>query len=232
MTTAGFYDDDFFRNSETMRAIQEMARLAASPAVQAIHQANAANIAKIMEAVRPTILAVSADAAKTIGRIAIEIPKIDFNFKNLQQIKLGDNVAREVASSIDYTGIARSVATEVEETAPEEVLEVEPEVFTEQELDEMTADVFDRHPDLAEKFYNDPRITTLNPGQKKMLAWQWALIIVFGIALLTGWAKVDGNVDYVKDVVADSTIAVSAYVGIKKILEADEYQSENKEERG
>lgn len=222
MTTAGFYDDDFFRNSEAMRAIQEMARLAASPAVQAIHQANAANIAKIMEAVRPVIAAVSADAAKTIGRMAIEMPKIDFSFKNLQQIKLGDDAAREVASSIDYTGVARSVATEVEETAPEEIPEVDLEAFTEQELDEMTSDLFERHPDLADKFYNDPRITTLNAGQKKMLAWQWALTILFGIALLVGWAKVDGNVDYVKDVVTDSGVVVSVYMGAKKMLEADE----------
>ncbi|MGN7149301.1 hypothetical protein ACTHQ6_09955 [Arthrobacter sp. SAFR-179] len=63
-----------------------------------------------------------------------------------------------------------------------------------------------------------------------MLAWQWAIIVLFGVALFVGWAKVDGNVDFVKDVVTDSTIVAIAYNSAKKALNADEEEGEEDED--
>jgi hypothetical protein len=226
MTIAGSFDDEYFPNSKAMRAIQEMVRQSTAPAMEAIRQAHAADVAKVMESLKPTIAAITAEATKTISQTvlpAIPMPKFDLSYKSLRQIPLGDDAAKEAVSSVDYNAIAQGVASEVEETeSPEDVGTVQPGSFTEQELDQMTADFFKSHPAVAEKFYNDPEISALDPGQKKMLAWQWAVMVLFGIALLVGWAKVDGNVDYVKDVVTDSAIMVIAYNSAKKALGADE----------
>jgi len=233
MTIAGSFDDEYFRNSSAMRAIQEMVRQSTAPAMEVIRQAHAASVAKIIESLKPNVAAISAEATRSISQAvlpAIQMTTFDLTLKTLRQIQLGDDIAQDVVSSIDYNGMAQTVAAEVEETeSPEDVGDIQPEVLTEQELDQMTADFFEAHPDLATKFYNDPGISALNPGQKKMLAWQWAIIILFGVALFVGWAKVDGNVDFVKDVVTDSTIVAIAYNSAKKALNADEEEDEDEE---
>lgn len=239
MTTVSFHDDDFFRNSAAMRALQSMVQQSTSSAMKKMQEANAATVAKIMENLRPTIAAVNADAVKSLSKIvvpALEMPKIEFDFKDLKQIKLGNEIARNVASSIDYTAMAQTVAAKVDETAPTEIADIKPAAFTEQVLDEMATGLFERRPDLAEKFYNDPRITTLNPAQKKMFAWHWALSIMFVIALLFSWAKVDENVDYIMDIASTAApFAATAYVRAQKGLGADsadeEAEPEDKEER-
>ncbi|MGN7149302.1 hypothetical protein ACTHQ6_09960 [Arthrobacter sp. SAFR-179] len=146
MTIAGSFDDEYFRNSPAMRAIQEMVRQSTAPAVEVIRQAHAASVAKINESLKPNIAAISAEATRSISQAvlpAIQMTTFDLTLKTLRQIQLGDDIAQDVVSSIDYNGMAQTVAAEVEETeSPEDVGDIQPEVLAEQELDQMTADFF------------------------------------------------------------------------------------------
>lgn len=226
MTTVGFFDDDEFRNSEAMRALRKTVQESIAPALETIRQINAVNTAKMMESLQPVFSAATAEATKSIRQTVlstIELPKFGLDLGTLRQIPLGDAAARETASSIDYTNVAASVATELDEPGPTKPVGIDPDAITEQELDEMTAELFQRRPDLAQKFYDESKLTTLDPTQLKMLAWQWALIALLGIALLFAWAKVDGNVDYAMDIASTATpIAAAAYVSARKELGADD----------
>ena len=216
--TAGAFDDDyfqdFFENSNTMRAIRESARKSIEPALELIKQRNAQTVANVMDTLRPTIDAMTSDAPSTFSRIVLPViamPKYDFNLGNLGKIKLGDDVARQIVESINYGGVSRDVTAEPEPPVAENAAEFEPEAFTERSLDEMTEALFERHPQLRHKFYNDPKIDKLGAGERKMLAWQWALVIFFGAGLLFGWGQQNDDVEVVTNIV----VTTAPYVGGK-----------------
>lgn len=228
MTTASFGEDfNFkFQNAETMKAIQKMIHASTAPAREAmqesIRQITADSFAGVMDSLRPVFAEITADAVKSTSKIIVptfDIPKFELTLGSFRQITLGDAAARDVVSSLDYYSIAHRVSVEPKAKVLHEITEIEPGELTEQSLDELTADLFERHPDLAERFHNDPAITTLNSAQQKMLAWQWALAILFGLALLFAGATVDKNVAFVASMTTTAVpFAAAGYAHSKKVM--------------
>jgi hypothetical protein len=238
--TAGFYDDDAFRdfskNTEAVKNLQKMINDTMAPALEAIRQSAAITEAQkhIAEAIRPAIDASILHAVRAISASmpVIEVPKMpSVNFGTITQLKLGDSIARQFTASLDFAEITKSFAQPTDQ-APATVPKLDPSSITEEELDQYVDLAFLAHPDLSAWLESDPELTALNDYQKKMMCWLLGIMVTFGLVLLHSWGTVDENVGKATDAIekVGGGYAVYKYVSKpdrKKDEEDPEQESED-----
>lgn len=236
--TAGLYDDDefrkFWKHTEAAKNIQKMIDDVMAPTLQMIKQSEAVSAAQkqVADSIRPALDALTLQTMRDVATSmpAIQVPALpSFSFSNITQLKLGDAVAQQFATSADFDEIVKNLGRTTHQIPSTPT--IDPNTITETELDELVDAVFADHPDLLEQLEKDHDLTTLDDYQKKVMCWLLGLMVALGVGVLYSWAQTDENVANTIEIVEKvGGASYATYRAAEKFLWKNEEKKDDNQE--